>query len=128
MNRFITVLLPVLWFSYCFFHDHQYGWIIRFLIGLNIAYVFAYLRKYNELRNEFLCDMTERSTWVSVKDRLPKKNELVLVNGDDGIFRAYCDGDLEFPSWQCSPIGSYAGDGCVFGITHWMPLPKPPKE
>ena len=66
--------------------------------------------------------------WISVKDKLPEADKLVLVNGDDGVFRAYTDGHNEYPSWQCSPIGSYAGDSCVLGITHWMPLPEPPNE
>ncbi len=64
--------------------------------------------------------------WISIKDKLPKKDEHVLVYGDDGVFRAYCDEDTQYPSWQCYPIGSYAGDGCVYGITHWMPLPASP--
>lgn len=68
--------------------------------------------------------------WISVKDSLPDPYQRVLVsNSDEGVFRAYRDSDNdEFPSWQCSPQGSYAGDGCVFGITHWMPLPSPPDK
>lgn len=69
-----------------------------------------------------------RPMWINVKDKLPEEYKLVLVNGDDGVFRAYRDNDAEYTSWQCSPIGSYAGDGCVFGITHWMPLPEKPNE
>lgn len=61
--------------------------------------------------------------WISVDERLPKPNERVLVHGDDGVFTAYRD-DFEYPTWQCDPIGSYASDGIVFGITHWMPLPE----
>lgn len=68
------------------------------------------------------------SEWISIKLRLPEPHQMVLVHGDDGIFRAYRDRHDEHPGWQCSPIGSYAGDGCVFGITHWMPLPEPPKK
>jgi len=63
--------------------------------------------------------------WISVEDRTPPEGKLVLLNGNDGVFRGYRCGDNE--SWQCSPIGSYAGDGCVFGITHWMDLPAPPE-
>lgn len=67
-----------------------------------------------------------RPKWINIKEKLPKPYEHVLVNNDDeGVFRAYRD-DHEFTSWQSYPLGSYAGDGCVFGITHWMPLPKPP--
>lgn len=64
------------------------------------------------------------SEWIKIEDRLPTENEKVLVNGYDGVFRAR----LSYGSWQCDPIGSYASDGCVYGITHWMPLPQPPKE
>jgi hypothetical protein len=66
--------------------------------------------------------------WIKCIDRLPAPYDLVLVYGEDGVFRAYRDIHNEYPSWVCSPLGSYAGDGMVFGITHWMPLPKPPKE
>lgn len=62
--------------------------------------------------------------WISIKDILPEENELVLLFGDDGVFRGY----YSYGSFSCHPIGSYAGDGCVFGITHWMPLPEPPNE
>lgn len=52
MNKFIAVSLPILWLSYCFFHDHEYGWILRSLVGLNIGYTFAYVWKYHDLKNE----------------------------------------------------------------------------
>lgn len=67
-------------------------------------------------------------TWISVKERLPEPYFHVLVNGEDGVFRAYRDDHDEYPTWQCYPTGSYASDGCVFCITHWMPLPSRPKE
>lgn len=46
--------------------------------------------------------------WISVKDRLPEDGERIIVCYDDGWV---CD--------QCTPV-----DG---GVTHWMPLPQPPK-
>lgn len=75
------------------------------------------------------------SEWISVKDRLPKWEEKVLV---------YCkpdDGD-NFQSWSgCQtailPEGftqfleSLTNCGCTSldgPVTHWMPLPEPPKE
>ena len=59
--------------------------------------------------------------WISVKDRLPPKNEIILVtNGKDiGV--------------QGSTIGCVITDQSFIFVnlvdkTHWMPLPKPPKE
>jgi hypothetical protein len=68
--------------------------------------------------------------WISVKDKLPEVDELVLLyNNDEGVFRGYRGN--EHPThiyWACSPTGSYAGDGSVHDITHWMPLPEGPNE
>ena len=50
--------------------------------------------------------------WISVKDRLPDVGVEVLVYSEiDGICVDYYDGDV---------FG-------YFDITHWMPMPKPPK-
>ena len=47
--------------------------------------------------------------WISVKDRLPEKiGEHILVCYSDGWV---CD--------QYTPVDA--------GVTHWMPLPQPPK-
>lgn len=68
--------------------------------------------------------------WISVKDRLPEENEEVLVFGNIlnapkllGVrYRVLGDQDWKY-SWQ--------GDGYIYKqdyVTHWMPLPEPPKE
>lgn len=55
--------------------------------------------------------------WISVDDRLPDKNTTVIVTTDKGIV------------FQC--LYAYDGwdlwDGNEINITHWMPLPEPPK-
>ena len=72
--------------------------------------------------------------WISVKDRLPKKNERVLVTDGKKICLHY---KQSFINWEdakgedlyCSCSENY--DRCDFRegeITHWMPLPSPPKE
>lgn len=75
------------------------------------------------------------SEWISVKDRLPDEGEIALTVCDNGkmfllqkvsdemfgvpIYWNYCCGfDKEL-----GPNESYCYD-----ITHWMPLPAPPKE
>lgn len=56
--------------------------------------------------------------WISVKDRLPEEERHVLVWVKDG----YSLIDWTFNGqWQVNP---YMRND----ITHWMPLPEPPKE
>ena len=63
-----------------------------------------------------------QTQWVSVKDRLPMKDQRILLYGKgdrqltsifkDGSFLYYTDESLE----ECNYV------------THWQPLPEPPKQ
>lgn len=63
------------------------------------------------------CKQSE-GEWISVNDRLPDRAGKYLVSTFDGrvgisnLIDYYCDGDLSFDNYK---------------VTHWMPLPKPPK-
>ena len=75
--------------------------------------------------------------WVSVKERLPTTKEMVLVlfeNGD--IMNATYEGNIDDVSQFGTYRRYYDFDTLDFldskwisyeGITHWMPLPEPPK-
>ena len=71
------------------------------------------LEKFEQNNNE----------WISVQDRLPEINTYVLiVYAGYSMFVAYRDnseGDLCFRGDDGNPL---------YNITHWMPLPEPPKE
>lgn len=58
--------------------------------------------------------------WISVKERLPPKG----VWYDP--YLVAIDGKVRYACWQG---GHWCdGDVAVFGgVTHWMPLPRPPK-
>ena len=63
----------------------------------------------------------EQGKWISVKDRLPDDERRVLVScrtkkGQQSVNLAYY--------WN----GYWHGQGSMAGVTHWMPLPEPPKE
>ena len=72
--------------------------------------------------------------WISVKDRLPETDGIYIVcdcrlNGNQWIHTA---GFRKASSSWCELHGMYYDD--VYGryseqdkITHWMPLPQPPK-
>ena len=59
------------------------------------------------------------SEWIPVSDRLPEKGEDVLVYTlTHDVLKAHCYGDRQW----------FAHDGIWRVVTHWMPLPEPPKE
>lgn len=55
--------------------------------------------------------------WISVEDRLPERN---------GGYLAHCD--IEGQSLVCVLYYSKVGGFNEGTVTHWMPLPEPPKE
>lgn len=68
--------------------------------------------------------------WISVKDRLPKKNVEVFIACKDAyngiaIKRAYLSYDVFEQHISGNGTTIYVN---VEGVTHWMPLPQPPKE
>ena len=79
----------------------------------------------------------EPTKWISVKDRLPDSDgELVLVSqnnnqhGDFKVLVLWYDLQCEmFRGWD-DRQDTYPRD--VFGeynrVTHWQPLPEPPKD
>ena len=56
--------------------------------------------------------------WISVKDRLPKADEIVIICTEKGFVYA---GDLIGDTWFLD------NDSWTANVTHWMPLPTPPK-
>ena len=75
-------------------------------------------------------DVAPRAEWISVEERLPEPNEECLVSErvgdrvviDLGELVQYCDGRIF--GWMTTNDWD-EGEGCK--ITHWMPLPDPPK-
>jgi hypothetical protein len=55
--------------------------------------------------------------WISIKDRLPACDKEVLCTEGENVFI----GRLEDIGWS-----GYDFMSC--DVTHWMPIPKPPKD
>lgn len=66
----------------------------------------------------------ENPQWISVEDELPKKFERVLVYiGIDRLFDiAYLENVINKQTWWMNNRRE------IFHVTHWMPLPAPPKK
>ena len=71
-----------------------------------------------------------RPKWISVKNRLPKEDENVILFDGNQVF---C-GSFSYENNDIICWGNQACDGICYGwyekdeITHWIPLPPPPKE
>lgn len=79
--------------------------------------------------SDWISDKNTSTQWVSVEDRLPEDGEKVLVFGKCRCSKvkpytntAYYYDASNKPYWD---MGCYKQDEV---ITHWMPLPEPPKE
>lgn len=70
--------------------------------------------------------------WISVKDRLPEMAKNVLVATNRGIFMASRqhnlngDGTINYDYLYWVAAGPYYFS--IDDVTHWRPLPEPPKE
>lgn len=61
--------------------------------------------------------------WISVKDRLPEDYEKVLTCDAKGNIHIF----FHFHQFVY-PFGIDASDERYYEVTHWMPLPQPPKD
>lgn len=69
--------------------------------------------------------------WISVKDRLPEPDENVFVYAARWEAKGYVVGITR--RYRCNSgrevwVEPFPGFELTYHITHWMPLPKPPKE
>ena len=61
--------------------------------------------------------------WISVNDRLPEEKANCIVYYQ----HAYCDNDGYWAIGICFNDGEKFQINPAYKVTHWMPLPEPPK-
>jgi hypothetical protein len=72
--------------------------------------------------------------WISVKDKLPENNTVCLTYSPKGKMRvaeAFLPSSLpnsKYDPMECWWSTHGAGGTRFVAVTHWMPLPEPPKE
>ena len=68
----------------------------------------------------YRAELEKKPAWVSVRDRLPEDYQRVLCLFESGTMEV---------SFRASVKGfCYEGFKQTGKVTHWMPLPEPPKE
>ncbi|EJK1790929.1 DUF551 domain-containing protein [Escherichia coli] len=68
--------------------------------------------------------------WISCSERMPEKNQsvLILVNFDSSLVEPLiCSARYTGITFRRGDVTIKPGDG-IEQVTHWMPLPEPPKE
>lgn len=78
-------------------------------------------KAYQMMAEAYEAEVTKRR-WISVTEQLPEEKHAVIVWEPKYLNHYICV--LSEGDWYV--FGGYGVK--VFGVTHWMPLPEPPKE
>ena len=76
-----------------------------------------------ELANYLLDSGVTVREWISVKERLPQEKVNCIVH----YKHAYCDNDDYWAIGMCFYDGERFQFDRAYKVTHWMPMPQPPK-
>ena len=72
---------------------------------------------------EQIAELRSAQEWVSVKDRLPEESGIYVVTANDGHAQR-----VSFVQWQKkNRMWNLTGARSYWRVTHWQPLPQPPK-
>ena len=77
----------------------------------------------SEVANHLISNGVTVQEWISVDDRLPEEKVNCIVH----YKHAYCDNDDYWAIGICFYDGEKFKMDWSYKVTHWMPLPKPPK-
>ena len=110
------------------------------MITLSVAEAIGLLSRYTKPvyftpqtreAHRMAIEALERGRWIPVEKRLPEQYTIV---GDYGElepleFNVMIKG-AEIPTTLCYDGKNFYhdGDGNIYDVTHWMPLPEPPRK
>ena len=76
-----------------------------------------------EIADHLISNGVTVQEWISVDDMLPEEKVNCIVH----YRHAYCDDDGYFAIGFCFYDGTKFQFDSAYKVTHWMPLPQPPK-
>ncbi|CAM0008488.1 hypothetical protein VPHK359_0012 [Vibrio phage K359] len=76
-------------------------------------------------------ELDESTGWVKKSEILPRSEGVYIVNSTYGVRCAFFQPDISRKFQDCATnndegMSDLGGD--VYKVTHWMPLPEPPKQ
>ena len=95
----------------------------------NLDYIEEMIRLHEAQRQNLITLMNEEPEpeWIPVTERLPSYGDWVLgIGPQNGYYVCEYRGMSHFVYGGDSPW--FSSKGKAVNITHWMPLPEPPKE
>ena len=97
------------------------------------GYDTAIAEAFEHIKRVPVANVQPVNQWISVKDRLPEENILVLCyarsttgEGNDYFLGALAHGEFWF--LKVNDIGHVSYPVLHWEVTHWQPLPESPKE
>ena len=93
------------------------------LIELLDRFVYDEWYGNDDIADELISNGVTVQEWISVNDRLPEEKVNCIVH----FKHAYCDNDGYWAIGTCFYDGEKFQIGLAYKVTHWMPLPNPPK-
>lgn len=93
--------------------------------GINSLYLLDKTFVVDAIREKIQGTRQDIPRWISVEERLPDIDAEVLICTDEGLYDVtqYSGGE-RFWTLERNPDCWVT----ALGVTHWMPLPEPPKE
>ena len=93
------------------------------LVELIAETIELYPSEREELADGLIAHGVTVQEWISVKDRLPEESGMYIVTANDGHAQR-----VSFVQWQKkNRMWNLTGARSYWRVTHWMPLPQPPK-
>lgn len=80
-------------------------------------------RYVNTIANHLIENGVTVQEWIPVTERLPEESGMYIITANDGHAQR-----VSFVQWQKkNRIWNLTGARSYWRVTHWMPMPQPPK-